>query len=101
MRRGVRASAMSTCRLLPVRLRGYGARSNVSTVPIAATTVARAVTPQASRIAVLSRDTMMRVMDEEPRLGGRIMLRLVHLLSERLRRTSARLVTEAGAAREA
>lgn len=62
---------------------------------------ASCVTLEPSRIAVLSRDTMMRVMDEEPRLGGRIMLRLVHLLSERLRRTSARLVTEAGAAREA
>jgi len=62
---------------------------------------ASCVTLEPSRVAVLSRDAMMRLMDEEPRLGGRVMLRLVHLLSERLRLTSARLVTEAGAAREA
>lgn len=59
------------------------------------------VTLEPSRIAVLGRDAMMQVMDEAPRLGGRLMLRLVHLLSERLRRTSAQLVTRVETARQA
>jgi len=62
---------------------------------------ASCVTLEPSRIAVLGRDAMMQVMQDEPRLGGRIMLRLVQLLSERLRETSARLVTYIEAAREA
>jgi CRP-like cAMP-binding protein len=62
---------------------------------------ASCVTLGPSRIAVLSRDAMMRVMEDEPRLGGQVMLRLVHLLSERLRQMSARLVTEVEARREA
>jgi len=61
---------------------------------------ASCVTREPSRIAVLSRDAMMQVMQEEPRLGARVMLRLVQLLSERLRQTSAKLVTYIEAARE-
>ncbi len=43
-------------------------------------------------IAVLTRDDMLRIIDEAPRLGAQILINLVTLLSQRLRRTSAKLV---------
>ena len=53
------------------------------------------------RIAVLTRDALLLVLQEEPRLGNKILLKLVQLLSERLRQTSAKLVSYIEAAREA
>ena len=50
-------------------------------------------TLEASRIAVLTRDAMMLVLHDEPRLGSKILLKLVQLLSDRLRQTSAMLVS--------
>ena len=43
---------------------------------------------------------MMLVLSDEPRLGNKIMLKLVQLLSDRLRQTSAKLVSYLEAARE-
>jgi len=62
---------------------------------------ASCVTLEASRIAVLTRDALMLVLQEEPKLGNKILLKLVQLLSERLRQTSAKLVSCIEAAREA
>lgn len=62
---------------------------------------ASCVTLEASRIAVLTRDALMLVLQEEPKLGNKILLKLVQLLSERLRQTSAKLVSYIEAAREA
>jgi len=62
---------------------------------------ASCVTLEPSRIAVLTRDAMMLVLHDEPRLGNRILLKLVQLLSDRLRQTSARLVSYLEASREA
>jgi CRP-like cAMP-binding protein len=62
---------------------------------------ASCVTLEASRIAVLTRDAMMLVLHDEPRLGSKILLKLVQLLSDRLRQTSAKLVSYLEAAREA
>jgi len=43
-------------------------------------------------IAVLTRDDMLRIIRDEPRLGAKILVNLVTLLSQRLRRTSAKLL---------
>ena len=51
-------------------------------------------------VTVLTRDAMMLVLSDEPKLGNKIMLKLVQLLSERLRQTSAKLVSYLEAARE-
>ena len=61
---------------------------------------ASCVTLEQSRVAVLTRDAMMLVLSDEPRLGNKIMLKLVQLLSDRLRQTSAKLVSYLEAARE-
>ena len=62
---------------------------------------ASCMTLEPSRIAVLTRDALMLVLQEEPKLGNKILLKLVQLLSERLRQTSAKLVGYIEAAREA
>lgn len=62
---------------------------------------ASCVTLEQSRVAVLTRDAMMLVLSDEPKLGNKIMLKLVQLLSERLRQTSAKLVSYLEAARDA
>lgn len=62
---------------------------------------ASCVTLEPCRIAVLTRDALLLVLQEEPRLGNKILLKLVQLLSERLRQTSAKLVSYIEAAREA
>ena len=62
---------------------------------------ASCVTLEQCRLAVLTRDSLMLVLQEEPKLGSRILLKLVQLLSERLRQTSARLVSYLEAARDA
>jgi len=62
---------------------------------------ASCVTLEHSRIAVLTRDALMLVLTDEPKLGNKILLKLVQLLSERLRQTSAKLVSYLEAAREA
>jgi hypothetical protein len=41
------------------------------------------------------------VLQEEPALGNKILLKLVQLLSDRLRQTSAKLVSYLEAARDA
>lgn len=43
-------------------------------------------------VAVLTRDDMLRIIRDEPRLGAKILVNLVTLLSQRLRRTSAKLL---------
>ncbi|HMN79183.1 MAG TPA: cyclic nucleotide-binding domain-containing protein [Burkholderiaceae bacterium] len=62
---------------------------------------ASCVTLEYSRIAVLTRDALMLVLTDEPKLGNKILLKLVQLLSERLRQTSAKLVSYLEANREA
>jgi CRP-like cAMP-binding protein len=43
-------------------------------------------------VAVLTRDDMRRIIEDAPRLGTKILLNLMTLLSQRLRRTSAKLL---------
>ena len=62
---------------------------------------ASCVTLEHSRIAVLTRDALVLVLSDEPKLGNKILLKLVQLLSERLRQTSAKLVSYLEAARDA
>jgi CRP-like cAMP-binding protein len=42
--------------------------------------------------AVLSRDSMVRIILEEPSLGAKLLIKLVTLLSQRLRQTSSTLL---------
>lgn len=62
---------------------------------------ASCVSLEQCKIAVLTRDALMLVLTDEPKLGNKILLKLVQLLSERLRQTSAKLVSYIEAAREA
>ena len=62
---------------------------------------ASCVTLEQCRIAVLTRDSLMLVLQDEAKLGNKILLKLVQLLSERLRQTSAKLVSYLEAARDA
>ena len=61
---------------------------------------ASCVTLEHVRIAVLTRDALMLVLADQPKVGNKILLKLVQLLSERLRQTSAKLVTYLESARE-
>lgn len=61
---------------------------------------ASCVALERTRFAVLSREGMNRVLHDDPALGNKIMLRLVQMLSTRLRQTSARLVSYIEASRE-
>lgn len=61
---------------------------------------ASCVTLDHCRIAVLTRDALMLVLTDEPKVGNKILLKLVQLLSDRLRQTSAKLVTFLEAGRE-
>ncbi|UCE32231.1 MAG: cyclic nucleotide-binding domain-containing protein [Burkholderiales bacterium] len=61
---------------------------------------ASCVTLETCSIAVLTRDAVLLVLQDEPRLGNKIMLKLVQLLSERLRQTTAKLVSYLEASRD-
>jgi CRP/FNR family transcriptional regulator, cyclic AMP receptor protein len=45
---------------------------------------------------VLTRDDMAKILVEKPSLGAKILIRLVTMLSQRLRQTSARLLQYMG-----
>ena len=47
---------------------------------------------ESTTFSVLSRDSMVRIIMEEPALGAKILIKLVTLLSERLRDTSSNLL---------
>lgn len=53
---------------------------------------ASCVTAEPSVIAVLSRDNLARIILEQPVLGAKILMELVLMLSQRLRRTSSKLL---------
>ena len=53
---------------------------------------ASCVTAEPCMIAVLSRDSLARIILEQPSLGAKILMELVLMLSQRLRHTSVRLV---------
>lgn len=61
---------------------------------------ASCVTLEQCRLAVLTRESLMLVLQDETRLGNKILLKLVQLLSERLRQTSAKLVSYLESSRE-
>lgn len=62
---------------------------------------ASCVTLEQCRMAVLTRESLTEVLANEAALGNKILLKLVQLLSERLRQTSAKLVSYLEAARDA
>jgi CRP/FNR family transcriptional regulator, cyclic AMP receptor protein len=53
---------------------------------------ASCVTAEPCMIAVLSRDSLARIILEQPSLGAKILMELVLMLSQRLRQTSSRLL---------
>ncbi len=62
---------------------------------------ASCVALEPSRFAVLTRENLTKVIAEEPRLGAKILVKLVHMLAQRLRNTSTRLVSYMVGEREA
>lgn len=53
---------------------------------------ASCVAAESCMIAVLSRDSLARIILEQPTLGAKILMELVLMLSQRLRQTSSRLL---------
>jgi CRP-like cAMP-binding protein len=53
---------------------------------------ATCVAVEPTTFAVLSRDSMVRIILEEPGLGSKLLIKLVTLLSQRLRQTSSTLL---------
>jgi CRP-like cAMP-binding protein len=53
---------------------------------------ATCVAAEPTTFAVLSRDRMVRIILEEPALGAKVLVKLVTLLSQRLRQTSTNLL---------
>ena len=53
---------------------------------------ATCIAVEATTFAVLSRDSMVRIILEEPSLGAKLLIKLVTLLSQRLRQTSSTLL---------
>ena len=53
---------------------------------------ATCIAVEETTFAVLSRDSMVRIIIEEPALGSKILIKLVTLLSQRLRATSSNLL---------
>ena len=53
---------------------------------------ATCIAVEPTTFAVLSRDTMVRIIIEQPALGAKLLIKLVTLLSQRLRQTSSTLL---------
>jgi CRP-like cAMP-binding protein len=53
---------------------------------------ATCIAVEPTTFAVLSRDAMVRIILEEPALGAKLLIKLVTLLSQRLRQTSSTLL---------
>jgi CRP/FNR family transcriptional regulator, cyclic AMP receptor protein len=66
----------------------FGEMSMIDGEPRFATCVAA----ESCTIAVLSRDSLARIILEQPTLGAKILMELVLMLSRRLRQTSSRLL---------
>lgn len=47
---------------------------------------------ETTRFAVLTRESLVKMIQAQPRLGAKILMKMVHMLAQRLRNTSARLV---------
>jgi CRP-like cAMP-binding protein len=77
-------------RMIAVILPGqsFGEMSMIDGEPRFATCVAS----ESCTIAVLSRDSLARIILEQPTLGAKILMELVLMLSQRLRQTSSRLL---------
>jgi CRP-like cAMP-binding protein len=54
---------------------------------------ASCVSLEPCRVAVLTRDALLLALHDEPRLGNKLLFKLVQLLSDRLRQTTSKLVT--------
>lgn len=65
-----------------------GEMSMIDGEPRFATCIAMDVTT----FAMLTRDAMVNIILEKPSLGAKILIKLVTMLSQRLRQTSARLL---------
>ena len=53
---------------------------------------ATCISVEPTTFAVLSREAMVRIILEEPSLGAKLLIKLVTLLSQRLRQTSSTLL---------
>lgn len=53
---------------------------------------ATCITAEPSVLAVLTRDALVQIIDNEPRLGAKILVQLLAMMSEHLRETSGKLI---------
>jgi CRP/FNR family cyclic AMP-dependent transcriptional regulator len=53
---------------------------------------ASCIAVETTRFAVLTRENLVQLIQTKPRLGAKILMKLVHMLAQRLRNTSAHLV---------
>lgn len=65
-----------------------GEMSLIDGMPYSATVIASAV----STLVMLSRDNLLRVCEERPRVGNKLLWKVSNLLSLRLRQTTGRLI---------
>ena len=63
-----------------------------ATSPIWEPRFATCIAVEPTTFAVLSREAMVRIILEEPALGAKLLIKLVTLLSQRLRQTSSTLL---------
>src|SRR5207237_10049246 len=75
-------------RALMARGQPFGARSMIDGEPRFASCIAA----ESCMIAVLSRDSLARIILEQTTLGAKILMELVLILSQRLRLTSSKLL---------
>jgi CRP-like cAMP-binding protein len=55
---------------------------------------------ESTRFAVLTRETLAQLINDKPRLGAKMLMKLVHMLAQRLRNTSSHLVEKLEAERD-
>jgi CRP/FNR family cyclic AMP-dependent transcriptional regulator len=78
--------------LQPMTTVGAGATLGEMSMIDGETRFATCVALEPTTFAVLSRDSMVQIILEEPGLGAKVLVKLVTLLSHRLRQTSASLL---------
>ncbi|MFI4923001.1 MAG: cyclic nucleotide-binding domain-containing protein [Burkholderiales bacterium] len=86
LKKGLRRNEQHMTTVLPGMT--LGEMSMIDGEPRFATCIAK----ETATFAVLTRDKMVKIIVEQPRLGAKILIKLVMLLSQRLRETSQKLL---------
>ncbi|HXZ95445.1 MAG TPA: cyclic nucleotide-binding domain-containing protein [Burkholderiales bacterium] len=85
-KKGLRGNELHMTSVLPGMT--VGEMSMIDGEPRFATCIAK----ETATFAVLTRDSMVKIILDQPRLGAKMLIKLVTLLSQRLRQTSQKLL---------